>query len=76
MTLTQLAPAISLLTTMLIALALVLGEHRRLRRIEAGTAERNARPHSVNAGTAAQDAAVIARAALTEQLHHDTQDAA
>ncbi|WP_405794084.1 hypothetical protein [Streptomyces sp. NBC_01506] len=61
------APAIVLLTAMLIVLVLVVGEHRRLRRIEAGTVERRARPHSVHAGTAAQDAAAITRAAINKQ---------
>ncbi|WP_069625354.1 hypothetical protein [Streptomyces niveus] len=61
------APALVLLAAMVIVLALVFGEHRRLRRIEAGLAERRARPHSVHAGTAAQDAAAITKAAIEEQ---------
>lgn len=61
------APAITMLAAMVTVLALVLGEHRRLRRVEAGAAEYRARPHSVHAGTAAHDAAAITRAAIAEQ---------
>ncbi|MEV8354644.1 hypothetical protein ACFVTT_38560 [Streptomyces niveus] len=69
-------PALILLAAMVIVLALVLGEHRRLRRVEAGAAERRARPHSVNAGTAAQDAAAITRAAIAEQAYDQEGQAA
>lgn len=69
------APAIVLLTAMVIVLALVVGEHRRLRRIEAGAAERRARPHSANVGTAIQDTAAL-RAAIAEQPTHEEGHAA
>lgn len=61
------APALILLAAMVIVLVLVVGEHRRLRRVEAGQAEyAAARPHSTHIGTAIQDAAAITRARLAE----------
>ncbi|MEV8353167.1 hypothetical protein ACFVTT_34135 [Streptomyces niveus] len=68
------APALILLAAMVVVLVLVYGEHRRLRRVEAGAAEYAARPHSVHVGTAAQDAAAITRAAITEQAYDHPEE--
>lgn len=68
------APALVLLAAMVIVLVLVVGEHRRLRRVEAGQAEYAARPHSVHVGTVAQDAAAITRAALAEQAYDHPEE--
>ena len=60
------APALAMAAA-LFTVAIILAAYcLRERRAEARAAERRARPHSANVGTAAQDAAAILRDALDE----------
>jgi len=63
------APGVALLVAMVVLVLLVAGEERRTRRVEARRAEHRARPHSAHVGTAAEDAAAILTARLTEEQH-------
>jgi hypothetical protein len=58
---------LALFAGVVVLVILMTIETRRERRAAARAAERRARPHSVNVGTAAEDAAAITRAALVER---------
>jgi hypothetical protein len=61
------APPLLLLAASLVLIALLAAESRRHRRRDARAAERRARPHNAHTGTAQQDAAALALAAVREQ---------